>query len=63
VVKIGDNMNGIILNIVYKNNHFEPIELYGTTISLQSSNNVVQSNLDNQHFVVSKQHVYSKAKK
>ncbi len=56
-------MNGIILNIVYKNNHFEPIELYGTTISLQSSNNVVQSNLDNQHFVVSKQHVYSKAKK
>jgi len=62
MVKIGDNMNGIILNIVYKKNHFEPIELYGPTISLQSSNNVVQSNLNNQHFVVSKQHVYSKPK-
>jgi hypothetical protein len=56
-------MNGIIFNIVYKNNHFEPTKLYGPTISLQSSNNyVVQSNLDNQHFVVSKQHVYSKPK-
>ncbi len=62
MVKIGYNMNGIILNIVYKNNNFEPIELYGSTISLKSSNNVVKSNLHNQHFVVSKQHVYLKPK-
>jgi hypothetical protein len=52
MVKVGDNMNDITLNIVYGNDHSELAELYDPTISLQSSNNVVQSSLDNQHFMV-----------
>jgi hypothetical protein len=41
MIKVGDNINGIIGNIVYGIDHFEPVELYDPTINLQSSNNVV----------------------
>ncbi len=62
MVKVGDNMNGITLNIVYGNDHFERVKLYDPTISLQSSNNVLQSSLNNQHIMVLKQHVCLKPK-
>jgi len=62
MVKVGDNMNGITLNIVYGNDHFEHVKLYDPTISLQSSNNVLQSSLNNQHIMVLKQHVCLKPK-
>jgi hypothetical protein len=62
MVKVGDNMNGITLNIVYGNDHSQLGEFYDPTISFQSSNNIVQSSLNNQHFMVLDQHVCLKPK-